>query len=90
MSLKAQAYVWVNPHVTYVRNTVTATVVNTYARPLVCSGYVYGRTLYGATLNSWMNNIVVWPGSYANAYVYGPFTDPFVNAWSNIRCYWYY
>ena len=70
-------------------NVVTANVHNGFARPMVCSGYTYGRSYYGNTFNTWMNSIIVWPGQTIKSWVYSTYNDRFVRGWANIWCRWY-
>lgn len=63
-------------------------IVNTYNRPIICSGTVYGRTTYGNTLNSWVNGLVIWPGQYQVAYIYSNYRNQFRNGWANVNCHW--
>ena len=88
-SYKAHAFV-VHPHISVMPNTVTATVVNHFGRPMVCSGTAYGRTFYGNVFNAWMYSRVIWPGQYAHVYVYTNYYDRFANGWAHINCHWYY
>lgn len=67
----------------------TATVVNNSYQPVLCSGYAYGRTYYGQVLNSYMNNVVIYPGHFAQVHVYNYNRNAFVNAWADIWCRWY-
>lgn len=67
----------------------TATVVNNQYYPVVCSGYAYGRTYYGQVLHSYMNNVVIYPGQFANVHVYNYNGYAFSNAWADIWCRWY-
>lgn len=87
MYSEAQAsFVMINPHVSVAPNAVTATVVNPYARPIICSGFVYGRSAYsGQVFNSWMNSIVIYPRGFYNLHVYNQW-EPFANGWANIQC----
>lgn len=87
---EASAYIhngWqANAHISVTQFRATATVVNNSHRPIMCSGYVYGRTYYGNTMNAWMNRQVIYPRQHANVYVYTNYSQPFVNAWADIRC----
>jgi|GEM_PF-907249 hypothetical protein len=82
-------YAPVQAQVSFTNFQVSATVINRFYRPIICSGYAYGQTFYGNVFNSYMNNVVVYPGNYAQVYVYNYNSNRFVNAWSNIRCNWY-
>lgn len=82
-------YAPVQAHVSFNQYQVSATVINNQYRPIICSGYAYGRTFYGNVFNSYMNNVVVYPGNHAQVFVYNYNSNGFVNAWSDIRCRWY-
>jgi hypothetical protein len=76
-----QAQVFATP------NRVQATVVNFYARPMVCQGFAFGLTTFGYQLNSYLNNVYIAPGMNAYAYVYNyNFQDPFIRGWANLNC----
>lgn len=78
---------------TQIRVTPTyasGTVFNTWHRPVICHGSVFGRTRYGYVAEVWMNNIVLYPGQFAHEYVYTSPADPFIHAWANIQCDWLY
>lgn len=84
----AQAY-FVNPHISVAPNVVTATVANPYSRAIICSGFAYGQAAYSGTVfNSWLNNVVIYPGGFYNLHVYNQW-EPFNNGWANIQCRWY-
>jgi hypothetical protein len=76
------------PQMSYFVNREVATVQvwNTSGRPFICSGVAYGQTYNGLQLNAWFNNLYVYPGASAEAYVYSNFYDPFVSAWAQIDC----
>lgn len=76
-----QAQVFVTP------NQIQATVINFYARPMVCQGFTYGQTRFGYQLNSYLNNVYIAPGMNAYSYVYSyQFNDPFIRGWANLNC----
>ncbi len=80
------SFVVINPHVSVAPNAVVATVVNPYGRPIICSGFAYGRAAYSGTVfNSYMNGIVIYPGGFYNLHVYNQW-EPFANGWANIQC----
>ena len=68
------------------REVAVVQVWNTTGRPIVCSGTAFGRTYQGVVLNAWINGLVVYPGAFANAYVYSNFYDPMVQSWAQIDC----
>lgn len=63
-----------------------AVFVNNLAYPVICRGQVFASTYNGLVANSWVNDVVVYPGITAYAYVYTNPYNPFVNAWSQIYC----
>lgn len=75
-----QTQIFVNREVAVVR------VLNTTFRPIICSGYAYGRTWNGVVLNAWMNQAVVYPNSFVDVYVHSNFYDPMLQAWAQINC----
>ena len=77
-----------NVQISVQRTRMTATMVNRMNRPIVCRGKVFGRTASGVVLNSWVNNIVIWPGNFHHSYVHSNYADPIVNGWANVRCRW--
>jgi hypothetical protein len=76
----AQAFVTVFPA------RVSVQVYNPYYEPIVCSGQVFGQTMYGPVLNVFFLEQLMLAGqsSYATV-VTNPF-NPFVNGWANINC----
>ncbi len=68
------------------RDIATTRVFNTAMFPIVCSGTAFGRTTSGVVLNSWINNLVIYPGQWADATVFSNYYDPFMQAWANITC----
>jgi hypothetical protein len=75
-----------HPHISVSQFQATATLVNQSFRPVVCSGYVYGRTWSGMTPWGQMNGVVIYPGQYAHVHATTNTYDPFVNAWSDLWC----
>lgn len=67
------------------RELAIARVWNTTPRPILCSGYAFGRTFRGVDLNSWVN-ITVQPGVYVDVYVYSNIYDPMIQSWAQIDC----
>lgn len=76
----AQAYVAVLP------GQVRAEVFNPHYEPIVCEGYVFGRTYRGMVLNAFFRDFIPG-GSHRFAFVYTNPYDPFMNGWSNIHCH---
>ena len=68
------------------REIATARVWNAGHRPIVCNGYAYGQTFSGVVLNSYVNNLVIYPNRLVDIYVHSNFYDPFTTAWANIDC----
>lgn len=77
-----------NAQISVRSDRITATIVNQWNRPIVCSGKVFGRTGSGVVLDSWLNSVVIWPGNYYHGYVYTHSRDRFVNGWANVQCRW--
>lgn len=87
LSLSAQAYTFVPPMNFFVnRDVATTRVFNSTAFPIVCSGQAFGQTYGGVVLNAWLNNVVIYPGQWADATVFSNYYDPFARAWANIGC----
>lgn len=61
-------------------------VFNHLPVPIVCSGRVDGQTMSGQVLYSFINNAVIYPGNFANAYVYTSNYDPFRRVMPRITC----
>lgn len=81
------AYSFVPPMSFFVnREVATARVFNTTHFPIICSGQAYGQTHSGVVLNTWINNMVIYPGQWADAVVFSNYYDPFFTAWANIGC----
>ena len=78
-----QTQAFVNREVAVIR------VWNTSFHPIVCSGYAFGRTWNGVVLNSWINQVVIYPSASVDAYVHSNFYDPMVQAWAQIDCRWF-
>lgn len=78
-----QTQAFVNREVAVIR------VWNTSFRPIVCSGYAFGRTWNGVVLNAWINQVVIYPSASVDAYVHSNFYDPMVQAWAQIDCHWF-
>ena len=68
------------------REVAIARVFNTTFRPVACTGVAFGRTYQGVVLNSYANNVVVYPNSSVDVYVHSNFYDPMVQAWAQINC----
>jgi len=87
LSLSTFAYTFVPPMNFFVnREVATTRVFNTTGFPIVCSGQAFGATFGGVVLNAWLNNVVIYPGQWADATVYSNYYDPFARAWANISC----
>lgn len=61
-------------------------VVNELNTRIVCSGEVRGMTRSGNTVYVTVNNVVVYPNSYIEAYVYTNNYDTFVRVMPRISC----
>jgi hypothetical protein len=68
------------------REVAVARVWNNTYNTIVCSGQAFGRTYQGVVLNAWINNMVIYPGAYAEAYVHSNFYDPMIQAWAQVDC----
>ncbi len=68
------------------REVAVTRVWNTTFYSVVCSGLAYGQTYQGVVLNTWINQVVVAPGAYAEAYVHPNYYDPMIRAWGEINC----
>ena len=88
-SASAQQWFNVNVQLQYNRTTVSAVIFNNYNRPIMCRGIATGVTYQGTYLESYFNNVVIYPGANAYAYVYTNVNAPFVNADSSAQCIWY-
>lgn len=90
LTISASANAFIPQTQTFVnREVAVVRVWNTSFTPIVCSGYAFGRTWNGVVLNAWMNQVVVYPNAYVDAYVYSNFYDPMVQAWAQVDCGWY-
>ena len=91
MTATASAQQWfhVNVQLQYNSTTVSAVIFNNFDRPVMCRGVARGITFQGMHLESYFNNVVVYPGANAYAYVYTNMSAPFVNAASNAQCIWF-
>ncbi len=69
------------------RDVATARVFNTTPFPMTCSGNAFGRTWSGVVLNTWVNQLTVYPGQWVDVTVFSNYYDPFATAWANIQCY---
>jgi hypothetical protein len=54
--------------------------------PIVCNGKVVGLTSSGIKAFSYARGLVLYPGQYANLYVYTNNYNPFVRVVPRIRC----
>jgi hypothetical protein len=66
-----------------------AYVDNTFAAPIVCRGSVAGITYYGQPVFAYFNNVIIYPGMFAEAYAFTNQFNPFVSVNSNVNCLWY-
>lgn len=87
LSFSVQAYTFVPPMNFFVnRDVATTRVFNSTAFPIVCSGQAFGQTYRGVVLNTWLSNVVIYPGQWADATVFSNYYDPFARAWAQIGC----
>lgn len=87
LTLSSSAFAFIPQIHFYVnREVAVSRVWNTTNLPMVCNGYAYGQTYRGVVLNSWVNNLVINPGVYAEVYVHSNFYDPMAQAWAQIDC----
>ena len=61
-------------------------VVNELYRPIECSGEVRGMTRSGNTVYVYVNNVVIYPNRYIEAFVYTNNGDTFVRVMPRISC----
>ncbi len=88
LSLNSFAQAFIPRMEFFVNREVSVTRVwNQTFYPVVCSGLAYGQTYHGMVLNSWINQVIVAPGTFAEAYVHSNYYDPMVRAWAEINCY---
>jgi hypothetical protein len=87
MTLTSNAFAFIPQMSYFVNREVAVSRVwnNTYNR-IVCSGFAYGRTFQGVVLNSFVNNMVIFPGQSVDVYVHSNFYDPMIVAWADINC----
>jgi hypothetical protein len=80
-----------NPRVTVLPLQVTTQVVNTFGRPVVCNGQVYGQLATGQILTTYFAHQVILPGQFRYAAVNTNTFNPFIRGWANIFCQftWY-
>lgn len=87
ISLNVSAYNFIPAMNFFVnRDIATSRVFNTAAFPIVCSGQAFGQTYSGVVLNMWINNMVIYPGQWADATVFSNYYDPFTRAWAHVSC----
>ena len=91
LSFNSQAQAWFRVNVRVYASPVqlTAYVDNMWGRPMLCRGNVAGITYQGPVAYAYFNNIVVYPGMFAQAYAYTNNYNPFVRYTSNVYCAWY-
>jgi len=75
--------------VTVLPGLVTAQVVNPFFHPIICGGQVFGQLSNGAIVNSFFFEQILGVGDFRFAYVNSNFL-PFVNAWTNINCRYFF
>ncbi|EQC48655.1 hypothetical protein M899_1027 [Bacteriovorax sp. BSW11_IV] len=76
----------VNADVSFNNTHAQAVVQNYWNRAMVCSGRASGFTQNGVRLDSFMNNVVIYPGSYAYINVYTNRFDPFMDVRASVKC----
>jgi hypothetical protein len=90
LTISSSAHAFIPQTQTFVnREVAVVRVWNISVRPIVCSGYAFGRTWNGVVLNAWMSRVLVYPGASVDVYVHSNFYDPMVQAWAQIDCGWY-
>lgn len=65
---------------------ITASVYNNLNYRILCRGTAQGITWRGLPLYAYFNDVVLYPGQNAYAYVYTNMNDPFVNWNGNVQC----
>lgn len=89
LSISAFAF-RVDARVSINNQRASATVVNQWARPIVCSGELKAVDAGARWITEWMSNIVIYPGQYAHlhatAHGYGNYLR---SASARINCNWY-
>lgn len=81
-------YFLANPQVSVFPAQVTAQVINTYGRPIVCNGQVFGQYATGQVATTYFAQQYILPGQFRYATVYtNAYVNPFVRGWANINCY---
>ncbi len=87
LTVSSQAHAFIPQMSFFVnREVAIARVWNTTYRPIVCYGQAFGRTWNGVVLNTWVNQLVIYPNTSVDVYVHSNFYDPFVQSWANIDC----
>ena len=65
---------------------VAFAVTNPHPQPIICSGQVYGQTVYGQVFTTFFIEQVLPIGGYRYAYVNAIPYAPFARGWANINC----
>jgi len=79
-----------NPRVTVLPLQVTAQIVNTYPRPIVCNGQVFGQLATGHVYTTYFAHQVIFPGQFRYATVNTNAFNPFIRGWANLYCQFTY
>ena len=77
---------------TYVRFSplvATAEVYNNLFRPIMCNGQAEAQTVYGQVLFSYMDRVVIMPGTTAYFHVYTNALNPLNVARAFSNCWFY-
>ncbi len=72
--------------VTILPYQVAAQVFNPFYQPLICSGQVFGQTVYGQVFTTFFAEQVMPIASNRFAYVVTTPAAPFITGWANIHC----
>lgn len=74
----------------YMDRTYGNVIVHNWTyNPIVCNGKVVGLTTSGIKAYSYARGLVLYPGQYANLYVYTNNYNPFVRVVPRIRCHFF-
>ncbi len=65
---------------------VSFVVANPYLQPVVCSGQVFGQTIYGQIFTTYFLEQWMPIGGFSYAYVVATPYAPFAYGWANINC----
>ena len=61
-------------------------VVNPNFQPIICSGQVFGQTVYGQVFTTFFAEQLLAAGGFRYAYVNAVPWAPFARGWANIHC----